>query len=80
MLSDFKGVFIFEQIREDFDYLNLNLPHKNKHMYSKKIKSKDRELILSLNKTDQIIYDYFSKLNSEQRLRNLKSIISNTND
>lgn len=80
VLSDFKGVFIFEQIREDFDYLNLNLPHKNKHIYSKNIKSKDRELILSLNKTDQIIYDYFSKLNSEQRLRKLKSIISNTND
>ena len=80
ILSNFKGVFIFEQIREDFDYLDLILPHKNKHNYSKNIKCKDREFILSLNKTDQVIHEYFSKLNSEQRLKNLKSIIRNSND
>ena len=76
VLKSFKGVFIFEKLESDFDYLQMHLPHKNKNSYPKKMNTEDMKFIRSLNKTDQTVYDHFFKLTSEQRLKKLKLFMS----
>jgi len=73
-LTKFKGLFIFSNLEEDFEYLGLNLWHKNKRQKECPSKS-EKSMIENINKVDSAVYDHFSKLTPHQRLFKLKEYI-----
>jgi hypothetical protein len=75
----FKGVFIFEKLNEDFEYLDIHIPHLNVHSYPKIASHKDKNFIRQINKSDIKLYKHFSDLSSDQRLSELKSFIKKYN-
>jgi hypothetical protein len=78
-LKLFKGVFIFEKLNEDFEYLGIPIQHLNHHSYPKIISHEDKDFVRQINKSDIKLYSHFSDLSSDKRLRELKSFIRNYN-